>query len=167
MKQLLFFCFILLFISACQAPAAQEEAIDMDQLRASLQAMEDAYAAGQKAKDAEAVAAYYADDAQSLSNDKPTAVGKAAIIESIKEGMASDTSGNVTRFEVVDVFASGNLAVEVGRSITANADGSETTGKYISVFEKRDGQYLCVRDIWNRDAPVKDDDDDNDDDDDE
>lgn len=42
----------------------------------------------------------------------------------------------------------------------------ETTGKYISVFERRDGTLVCIRVIWNNDAPSDDDEDDDDDDDD-
>ena len=30
-------------------------------------------------------------------------------------------------------------------------DGTVTTGKYVSVFEKRDGKYICIRDIYNSD----------------
>jgi len=27
------------------------------------------------------------------------------------------------------------------------------SGIYMSIFEKRDGKYVCIRDIWNSDMP--------------
>ena len=57
-------------------------------------------------------------------------------------------------FEVVDVFAGGNIAVEIGRTFTTDEDGNEReTGKYMSLFEKRDGKYICIRDAYNANQP--------------
>lgn len=147
--------------TACQMPAEHEhaeETIDMDALRAELQGMEDAYATAQMAKDAEAVVVYYADDAQSLQPNGPTLVGKAAILADTKARMAEDEDGGKIRFEVVDVYAQGNLAVEVGKSFSTAADGTQTTGKYISVFENRDGKWICIRDSYSDDTEEKHDD---------
>jgi len=66
----------------------QEEAIDMDELKATLQTMEDAYTKAWNARDAVAVAEYYADDAVSHGSDEPPVKGKAAIIANIKEELA-------------------------------------------------------------------------------
>lgn len=115
--------------------------------------MEDAYATALNNKNAEAVVVYYADDAVSLSYNEPMLVGKAAILEDTRKQMAKDTSGATIKFEVVDVFAAGDLAVEVGKSIKTLPSGKIKTGKYISTFEKRGGKYICIRDIWNNDAP--------------
>ena len=38
-------------------------------------------------------------------------------------------------------------------------------GKYMSLFEKRNGKYVCVRDIWNSDLEHNDEDDEDDEDD--
>ena len=57
-----FFAFTALILTACTT-TEKEAVIDMKKLRVEIQAMEDAYAAGEKAKDADAVAAYYSDDA--------------------------------------------------------------------------------------------------------
>lgn len=116
--------------------------------------MEDAYADSENNKNTDGMASYYADDAQSLPNNEPTISGKAAMLERIQNDLDSDSTQSEIRFEVVDVFADGDLVVEVGRSITTNADGSETTGKYISVFERRDGTLVCIRDIWNNRCPI-------------
>ncbi len=155
---------ILLFASSCTSPSEAPAPLDMDQIKADLQAMEDAYAVAQNAKDAEGVVAYYAEDAVNLPDGEPPIVGKAAILERIKAEM-NDTSSATIAFEVVNVWAAGDIAVEVGKSTVTTADGSTHTGKYVSIFEKRDGKYICVRDIWNEDTKDDDDDDENGDDD--
>jgi ketosteroid isomerase-like protein len=161
MKNLLF---LLLSFAAfgfvgCEAPDANEhaeEAIDLDAVRAELQGLEDTYAKHLMAKNADGVVAYYADNAQSLPPNEPVLVGKAAILAHTKSDMAKDTTaGGTIRFEVVDVFAEGNLAVEFGKSISTKADGTTTTGKYISVFEKQNGKWLCIRVMYSEDAPEK------------
>ena len=146
---------------ACEAGEAHEhehaeEAVDMDALKAEIQAMEDAYAKAQMAKDAAGVVAYYADDAVSLGADEPALVGKAAIQANIQSDMDKDSTTSAIKYTVVDLFASGNLAVEVGKGVTTHADGSTRDGKYVSIFEKRDGKWICIRDIYNNDAPEED-----------
>ena len=148
-----FLCALLfLLFTSCQtgeAPAA----IDMDALKAEIQAMEDAYAAAENAKDADAISDYYAEDAQTMPEGEPAVVGKASILERIKKSFSEeDEEGGTLRFEVIDLFAAGDLALEVGRWVNTKADGEEETGKYMSLFEKRDGKYVCIRDMWNSDA---------------
>ena len=76
-----------LFLNAC-ATEKKEEVIDMAKVKAEIQAMEDAYAAGEKAKDADAVAAYYHDDAISYSRNIDPLVGRAAIRDNIANRIA-------------------------------------------------------------------------------
>jgi uncharacterized protein (TIGR02246 family) len=151
---ILFFSVIAFFgITSCSAPAPEAApAIDMASVKSEIQAMEDAYGKAYLAKDAEAVAAYYSDDAVSLVDGEPSRVGKAAIIEGLKADLAKDSSmANIT-FEIQDLWAEGNLAVEVGKSTATDTAGVVRTGKYVSIFQKRDVKYVCVRDIWNEDA---------------
>ena len=138
---------------SCNTPAAETApALDMDQVKTEIQAMEDAYAVAQNAKNADGVVVYYADDAVNMPDNKPIVVGKANILARIKAEMEADTSGTTTTFKVLDLYTGGNLVVEAGSSTSTDKDGKVTTGKYISVFEKRNGKYICVRDIWNSDA---------------
>ncbi len=138
--------FSLLFVS-CQ-PAKP----DLAKIRTEIQAMEDAYAAGLKAKDANAVIAYYADDAVSMVNNAPVATGHDALLKMAQDDIDSDTTNLTESFETVDIFAAGDLVVETGKAAYKDADGNVVkTGKYMSLFEKRDGKYLCIRDIYNED----------------
>lgn len=142
-------------ISACSNEAAAP-ALDMDKIKVEIQAMEDAYAAAEKAKDAEKVAAYYSDDAVSYSRNRLPEMGKAAILESLKKRLAEDTTGNTNVYKVVDLFGEGNTLVEIGSWTEMNAAGAEVNkGHYMSLFQKRDGKYVCIRDMNVTSSPAK------------
>jgi ketosteroid isomerase-like protein len=144
----------ILVFSACSAPE-KKEALDLDQIKVEIQAMEDAFAAGEKARDADAVVAYYSDDAVSHSRNMEPMKGKAAIRENIAQNIASDTTGSYNVYKVIDLYAEGNLAVEIGSWTKFDAAGTEMeNGNYMSYFEKRDGKYVCVRDMSTTTAPV-------------
>ncbi|MBV6441761.1 MAG: hypothetical protein EPGJADBJ_03450 [Saprospiraceae bacterium] len=114
--------------------------------------MENAYAEAWNARNAAAVMAYYADDAVSLANNSPILTGKEAIMNDLKKQFESDTTKMTASFEVLDIFAAGDLVVETGKSTFKVASGSVAlTGKYMSLFEKRDGKYVCIRDCYNND----------------
>jgi ketosteroid isomerase-like protein len=150
-----FLAFTALILSAC-ATTEKEEVIDMEQVKIEIQAMEDAYAAGEKAKDADAVAAYYSDDAISYSRNEQPLVGKAAIRDNIAKNIAKDTTDNYNVYKVVDLFAEGNMAVEIGSWTEFDSSGNEKdNGNYMSYFQKRDGKFICVRDMSTTTAPVK------------
>ena len=160
MNQLKIFLVLLaptfFLFQSCQTEAAHEHAaeINMDSVKAQIVAMESAYAVASNAQDVDGVAAYYSSDAQSLAEDEPTRVGMDAIKAGIKRDMEQDTSGNTISFETTGVWAAGNYATETGTSTSKDKDGKVvTTGKYMTLFELRDGKYIAIRDIWNRDAP--------------
>lgn len=153
---LLSLCLLTCMACNAPAPAPAEEAIDMVKLKSDIQAMEDAFAAAEKAKDADAVAAYYSDDAISYGRDTEPTVGKAAIRDRIAQRLAKDSSGISNVYKVVDLYADGNLAVEIGSWAELDSTGAEVNkGHYMSYFEKRDGKYLCVRDMNVQSAPDK------------
>jgi uncharacterized protein (TIGR02246 family) len=147
-----------LIFTACSSSTAvePEKTVDLEKAKTEIQAMEDAFAAGEKAKDANAVAVYYADDAVSYSRNKPPASGKAAIKEQIAQQIAKDSTGNTYVYKVVDVFGEGNTLVEIGSWTSLNSSGAEVDkGHYMSYFKKTDGKYVCVRDMNVSSTPVK------------
>jgi uncharacterized protein (TIGR02246 family) len=142
----------MIAFASCQQTPPPPAAPDLAKIRTEIQAMENAYAVAMNAKDAAAVVVYYADDAVSLSNNAPILTGKEAILNDTKKQIESDTSKTTASFEVMDVFAAGDLVVETGKSTFKDASGAVLrTGKYMSLFEKRDGKYVCIRDIYNDD----------------
>jgi uncharacterized protein (TIGR02246 family) len=145
-----------LVFSACSTPAGETKPVDMEKTKPQIQAMEDAYAAAEKAKDVNAVAAYYSQDAISYNRNEEPSSGLAAIKEHIAKDIAKDTTGNVNVYKVVDLFADGDLLVEIGSWTLMNPAGAEVDkGHYMSCFQKHDGKYLCVRDMNVTSTPVK------------
>ena len=145
-----------LIFSACSSPAEKAASVDMDKLKVEIQAMEDAFAAAEKAKDAAGVVVYYSQDAISYGRNEEPASGNTAIKERIVQRLAKDTTGNYNVYKVVDLFAEGNTVVEIGSWTVINPAGAETEkGHYMSLFQKRDGKYVCVRDMNVTSSPAK------------
>ncbi|MFD2202666.1 YybH family protein [Shivajiella indica] len=154
-----------LFSVACSSPAPEEaaapevitapvaEAPDMAAIKAEIQRLETAWAAADNAGDVTALLAFYSDDAVSMAGDTPMAVGKAAIQKEIEASMASRPAGTTTKYETMEVFGDDKIVTEVGKITRMDASGKVTsTGKYMAIWEKRDGKYVCIRDIGNNDA---------------
>ncbi len=142
---------------ACNEPAAGEaKTIDMSKAKTDIQAMEDAFAAAEKAKDAKAVAAYYSDDAISYGRNNEPVSGKAAITADIDKRMKEDSTSNTNVYKVVDLFGEGNMLVEIGSWTQMNPSGAVTDkGHYMSYFQMKDGKYVCVRDMNVSSTPAK------------
>jgi ketosteroid isomerase-like protein len=146
---------VIFLFPACESAHDHEDdtAINMDSVRVQIEAMEAAYAAASNAKDVEGVAAYYAADAQSLAANEPTWVGIDAIKAGIKKDMEEDSSGTTISFTTTGLWAAGNYVIETGTSTNKDSTGAvKASGKYMSLFELRDGKYVCIRDIWNSDS---------------
>ena len=126
---------------------------DPAQLKKEIQEMENAWATADNAGDINALAAFYADDAKSLSNNKPTLESIAAIKKDLAEGLAKKPKGTQTTYEVMDVYGAGNYATEVGKTTRKDSTGKLiSTAKYMAIWEKRNGKWFCIRDIYNEDA---------------
>ena len=153
---------ILICISAfiflgCNSESSKEtKSVDLQKAKTDIQAMEDAFAAAEKAKDAGGVVVYYSDDAISYNRNEEPLSGKAAIKERIAQRLAKDTTGNTNVYKVVDLFGEGDMLVEIGSWTLLNPSGAEVDkGHYMSYFQKRDGKYVCVRDMNVTSMPVK------------
>lgn len=151
-----------LFTVACSSPAPEEAAApeemapivdpepDMAAIKAEIQALETAWAAADNAGDVPALLAFYADDAVSMGGDTPMATGKAAIQKQLEANMAKRPAGQIVTYEVLDVFGDENTITEVGQTTRKDASGKVvSSGNYMAIWEKRDGKYICVRDISN------------------
>lgn len=155
--------FIALSLFACSSPAPEEVATpeematpaepDLAAIKAEIQALELAWAAADNAGDVPALLAFYSDDAVSMGGGSPMAVGKAAIQKELEADMASRPAGGTVSYDVLDVFGDENTVTEVGKTTRMDASGKVvSTGKYMAVWEKRDGKYVCIRDIGNNDS---------------
>ena len=145
---------VALFFSACSDK--KTASVDIEKLKPEIQAMEDAYATAEKNKDAAGVVAYYSDDAVSYNRNEEPTKGKEAIKARIADRLAKDTTGNHNVYKIVDLFAEGNLATEIGSWTVVNPSGAEVEkGHYLSIFQNKDGKWVCVRDMNVSSTPAK------------
>ena len=135
--------------SESEPPAAKEEAvvIDKEQIKKEIQAKEDEFAATYNSGVLKDIG-YYADDATSYYQNRAPLVGKGAIVDFLLSDLNS--SSNKISFTTKEVFVSndGNQVVEIGYfKVVDSANTPVNTGHYMSLFEKRNGKYVTVRDM--------------------
>lgn len=137
------------------AVVAATPTVDPVQIKTEIQAMETAFADGMNAQKSDDIV-YYADDATSFSQNKPPLVGKEAIYKGMKEEAASAPKGSKVAFTTNEVHpsADGNQVVELGSYKVSDATNAvKFSGNFMALFEKRDGKYVCIRDMSSSDQP--------------
>ena len=126
----------------------KEQVVDKEQIKREIQAKEDEFAATYNAGIVKDIG-YYADDAITFYQNREPLVGKRAIVEFLKTDIGSST--NKISFTTKEVFVSsdGNQVVEIGyfKVIDSTSQKEINTGHYMSLFEKRNGKYVTVRDM--------------------
>ncbi|KAA9341082.1 YybH family protein [Larkinella humicola] len=151
-------------VTGCNAPAQKQEIAteqvaakpDMAAIKTEIQAIETEWANATTARDIDKVMALYADDAIEMADDEPMCVGKAAIRQVLLKSMKARKAGTTVSYETMDVYGDGDLVTEVGKTTVKDAAGNVvSTGKYMGIFEKRDGKFICIRDINNEDQKDK------------
>lgn len=161
---LIAFASLMLVVTGCNAPAQKAEASteqvaakpDMAALKAEIQGIETEWANATTAKDIDKVMALYADDAVEMADDEPMCVGKAAIRQVLLNSMNARQAGTTVSYETMDVYGDDNLVTEVGKTTIKDKAGNVVSaGKYMGIFEKRDGKFICIRDINNEDQKEK------------
>jgi len=148
---------IICFLFACNEKKGElaSTSVDKEQIKQEIQAKEDAFAElynTGKLKDI----GYYADDATTFFQNREPLVGKEAIINFLKNDIISNTDR--ISFKTNEVFVSndGNMVVEIGYfKVVDSANAPLNSGNYMSLFEKRNGKYVAVRDMSASDMPVK------------
>lgn len=154
-------CLAFIMFIACTDQKNEESAMvqseapktDMSAVKSEIQAIENAWADALNKKDINALMALYADDAITMQDGAPTLRGKAAIQAQQEKDFAAPPRYATISFQTQDVFGTPEEVTEVGTTSEKDASGKETgTGKYMAVFVKKDGKYLCIREIYNRDS---------------
>jgi ketosteroid isomerase-like protein len=146
-------CIIAALAIACnpkkEETAAAAPVVDKEQIKAELQAMETAFAEGMNLRSVAGIV-YYSDDVTSFAQNKAPLVGKEAVYKSMKEESDGMPKGSKISYTANEVFPSsdGNQVVEIGSYVVVDSTNTTTaSGNYMSLFEKRDGKYVCVRDM--------------------
>jgi len=145
---------VMLAIFGCSAKKAEAPApeVDKNQIKKEIQAKEDEYAASYNAGVIKDIG-YYADDAITFYQDRAPLVGKQAIVDFIKSDIISNS--NKISFKTNEVFVSsdGTFVTEIGSfKVVDSTNAVINTGNYMSLFEKRNGKYVSLRDMSVSDA---------------
>ncbi|WP_396195590.1 YybH family protein [Flavobacterium sp.] len=134
----------------------ESASVDKEQIKGEIQALENSFADALNTGKTENVN-YYAEDAVSYEQNKPPMIGKAAIDAKIAEDVKKNDGTKVT-FITNEVFPSGdgNIVVEIGSyKVSDSSNDAKYSGNFIAYFEKRDGKYVCVRDMGASDQPTE------------
>ena len=150
--------FMLTIIFSCNAGKEEPVAapvIDKDQVKKEIQAKEDEFAATYNAGTITDIG-YYAEDATSFYQNRAPLVGRKAISAYLSSDL--NANSNKISFKTNEVFVSndGNQVVELGSfTVIDSTNKPINTGNYMSLFEKRNGKYVSVRDMSVSDMPVQ------------
>lgn len=140
---------ILVSVNAC-APKQEEPVavvIDKEQIKKEIQAREDEFSKVYNSGKIESIG-YYGEDATVFHQNSAPLVGKAAIVAFLEEDLVANT--NTISFKTNEVFVSsdGVQVLEVGSyKVTDSVNVPVNTGNYMCYFEKRDGKYVCIREM--------------------
>ena len=148
-------CMMSLLISCAGKTTEPAVVIDKEQIKKEIQAKEDEFAALYNNAEVKDIG-YYADDAITFFQNTPAIVGKAAIVDFLKSDLVANT--NKISFKTNEVFVSGdaNQVLEVGYFTVVDSTNTPiNSGNYMSLFEKREGKYVCVRDMSASDRPLQ------------
>ena len=164
MKKMMFkgmaFCMIAATILACNkkdGPPPPPPMADAAQIKTEIQSLETSFADGMNAGKPDGIA-YYAEDATSFSQNKMPFVGREAIHKNMKEEMATAPKGAKVVYETQEVFPSpdGNQVLEIGGYKMTDATNTVvSSGNFMALFHKKDGKYVCVRDMATSNMPKK------------
>ncbi len=155
----LLFFFLMSIIISCNTKSTNQPAsvIDTEQVKKDIQAKENEFAETYNSGILKNIG-YYADDAISFSQNSPPEVGKEAIIKFFKAHMDSLSVHDKISFKTNEVFVSndGNQVVEIGYfKLVDTLNNVVNSGNYMTLFIKRDGKYLSLRDMSVSDIPLE------------
>lgn len=151
-----FAAFVITTLISCSSNTGSSiTAEEKEKIKNEIQAREDEFAKIYNSGELKEIG-YYADDAVTFYQNRAPLVGKEAIIEFLRSDIDSNT--NTISFKTKEVFPSndGKQVVEVGYfELLDSASIVINTGNYMTLFEKRNGKYVSVRDMSVSNVPVR------------
>jgi len=130
--------------------------VDTDALAKTLRQLDDEWSKTAGTKDADRVAAFYAEDAIAYPPNEPMAAGQSAAKQVWASYFADSTFSISWKTDQAGVSKSGDLGFTAGtyEDSFIGPDGAPVSekGKYVCIWAKQpDGTWKAVHDIWNTD----------------
>ena len=149
--------YIFLLMAACNINQdnSGEVIIDKEQVKREIQARENQFAELYNSGELKKIG-YYADDAVTFYQNMAPIRSR----DERRKFLGSDITSNTNKisFTTNEIFASkdGVQVLEIGAyTVVDSTNTIVSTGNYMSLFEKRDGQYVCLRDMSASDMPFE------------
>jgi ketosteroid isomerase-like protein len=144
------FLMLLTFAAAC-TQEKEVPAIDKEAIKSEIQAIENKFASAFNTRNADSIT-YYAEDAVSYFAGQEPIVGIDAILDHIGGELEEFPEGARITFETKEIYVTdnGDHVAEIGAHTLLDSSGAVIqSGHYFSFFAKRDGRYVCTRDMAN------------------
>lgn len=156
----LVFISLISALSACDSPKQdhhEHHQVDLEALKEQIQKQENRLAEAHNTKNVEELLDIYGDEIITYGPLSEPIIGKEAKRNHFNETAMLDTTNTTVRYDVIEVFGEGNMAVETGNWFAYDEAGWEKDkGIYMALFKKvDDDDYLCIREIWNSTMPKK------------
>jgi len=147
---------LFLLMASCNTNEEKSTSIliDKEQVKKDIQARENQFAEIYNTGDVKKIG-YYADDSVTFYQNTTPIRSKEERMAFFEMDIA--TSNNKISFTTIEVFPSkdGTIVLEIGYyTVVDSTNTAVNTGNYMSLFEKRDGQYVCIRDMSASDMPI-------------
>jgi len=141
---------MLLAAAACAIALPSIAADDAARIRAGTASWMQSFNSG----NAGGVVALYADDGVLMPPNAPQARGVAAIKEAVAKEIAGAKKAGVTLAVGTDeVGVTGDMAWHAGTYVVKDKAGKTVdAGKFLEAWERKNGKWRIVRDMWNSDA---------------
>ncbi len=131
-------------LGACAGSTARDDA--------ELARMDGRWAEAFNARDLDAVAALYAEDARLLPPNAEPMQGREAARAAFGEMVAAGLKGEL---EAIEAVSAGDVGYVVGTYSLRGPDGAAVDrGKYVEIWRRADGAWRIQNDIWNSDMPA-------------
>ena len=137
---------LIMSLAGCHQPMNDMAEFDLErakgEIASRLTAYEDAMANGDRV----AFGNLYAEDAEIFHDGKPSTIGRESIVRVFDGWVRDSVTGG---FTTTGLWGNEDLLVEQGTGYFAHAAGKwKTTGTYLLVWKKVDGEWKIFRDTW-------------------
>ena len=145
-------------MGGCTSAPPATPAVDQAAIGAAIDVITPAFFAAVAARDTNALANMYAEDAHLLAPNMPRADGRDAIRQSWAGFMAIPGVELTGTANTKLISEAGDMVVELGTYVSkwqgAGGRVEADNGKYVTVYKKVNGEWKIVVDTYNSDVPI-------------